>query len=80
MTFQELRSLQQDLIASEVAAGMPLFLRLPDHWFERTHWRCTEGHVSRRYLKSEERGDSCLACLAPVVLTFPGDTDDPGAS
>lgn len=77
MTLQELRTLQTDLVAAEVASGKPLFLRLPDYWYEQAHWRCTRGHVSRWYIKSEEHGDMCPACYSPVLLTFPGDVDDP---
>ena len=66
------------LIAAEEG---PLSLGLPERWLEDPHWRCVNGHVSIRYLKSEEFGcDLCLGCGASVRLTFPEDEDDVGAS
>lgn len=71
-----LRAMRDDLAASEPG---PKFMKLPDRWFDPPgpRFRCTNGHVSRCLLKSEERGDICLACGAPVLLTFPEDFDDP---
>ena len=74
----DLLQLQSELLADEQAAGEPFFLGLPDYWYEIAHWRCTRGHVSAHYIKSDT-GDRCPACLAPCVLTFPGDVDDPDA-
>lgn len=47
----------------------------PDAWFENPTWRCASGHVSKVFLKSEERGDLCLACQMSVQLTDPSDTE-----
>jgi hypothetical protein len=44
------------------------FMGLPDIWFEDRHWFCTNGHVSRTFLKCEEDGDRCLGCRQPVLL------------
>jgi hypothetical protein len=52
-----------------------LFLGIPDRWFERPLWRCRAGHLSNRILKSELKGDLCLACQEPVLLTFPEDQE-----
>lgn len=60
--------------------GGPMFMGWPDRWWDAHHWRCTNGHVSTRVLKSEARGrDACLAggCGAPTHLTFPEDCDGP---
>jgi hypothetical protein len=53
----------------------PRFLGLPDRWYEDPAWRCSNGHVSKRYLKSEEDGAICLACYSKVWLTFPEDKE-----
>lgn len=51
----------------------------PERWWNDPHWRCENGHVSTRYLKSEELGtDVCLSCRGWIWLTFPEDKDDPG--
>jgi hypothetical protein len=57
--------------------GGPLFMGIPDRWYDAPgpRLRCTQGHVSRCVLKSEERGDLCLACQEPVLMTFPEDVD-----
>jgi hypothetical protein len=77
MTLEQLRAQQAELIALEVAAGEPLFLRFPDRWFEQFTVRCINGHVSRHVIKSEIKGDMCPDCLGPCLLTFPEDFDDP---
>ncbi len=51
------------------------FLGLPDRWYESPTWRCEKGHISKRFLKSEELGDLCLACQTRVFLTFPEDAE-----
>ena len=56
------------------------FMGLPDRWFDSPRWRCRNGHVSIRYLKSEAVGaDLCLACGEYVWLTFPEDGSKHGA-
>jgi hypothetical protein len=42
---------------------------------EHPHFRCVNGHVSTRILKTEERGDRCLTCGENTILTFPEDVD-----
>ena len=51
----------------------------PDRWYEYPqHWRCENDHVSVSFRMSEADGSACcLACAAPVVLTFPEDKDGP---
>lgn len=54
----------------------PFFMGVPERWLDDPTWRCASGHVSKRYLKSEATGrDLCLACRAPVRLTFPEDRE-----
>lgn len=58
--------------------GGPSFMGWPDRWWEDHSWRCINDHVSIRVLMSEARGgDVCLACYAPLHLTFPEDRDGP---
>jgi hypothetical protein len=59
--------------------GKPLFLGIPDHWYDKPgpKYRCANDHVSTTILKSEVKGDLCLACMAPVMMTFPEDKDGP---
>jgi hypothetical protein len=39
------------------------------------HFRCLKGHISTRILKSEVKGDCCLACGEHALLTFPEDEE-----
>lgn len=67
-----------DLISQyECDHGEMMFLGRPDRWYEKPAWRCPNEHVSRVYLKSEEKGDLCLACHENVRLTFPEDIEGP---
>jgi hypothetical protein len=69
----------EDLRAIADAEGGPMFMGWPDRWWDAHTWRCDNGHVSTRVLRSEALGrDACLAgqCRAPVHLTFPEDVDD----
>ncbi len=60
------------------AEGGTTFHGWPDRWWDDYTVRCANDHVSTRVLKSEGRGhDVCLACRAPVHLTFPEDQDGP---
>lgn len=54
----------------------PTFMGWPDRWFEGKLYRCLNDHVSVMTLLTET-GDRCLACYAPVTLTFPEDKDGP---
>lgn len=79
MTFVELWE-RLTKIAEVEEGDAPWFAGRPDRWWENAHWRCTNGHVSTSYLKSEARAASvCLAggCRQPVTLTFPEDADGP---
>lgn len=51
--------------------ALPFFLGLPEVWYHRPTWGCENGHASGRFLKCEEDGDVCLACLRPVYLIPP---------
>lgn len=57
--------------------GDPFWFGLPDAWYARGKYRCANGHVSTRILKSEARGDCCLACGSIVRMTFPEDEESP---
>ena len=61
------------------AEGGEMWMGAPARWIdEGPRWRCANDHVSRMYLKSERRGGAvCLACFAPLCLTFPEDEDGP---
>ena len=53
--------------------GEPTFMGIPDRWYEAHLFRCERGHVSSMILKTETRGDRCLACHGRVKMTFPED-------
>ena len=65
------------LAQQEAESGCEMFLGKPGRWYDAHKLRCANDHVSTRYLKSEERGNLCLACMEPVYLTFPEDEDGP---
>lgn len=85
---EELLALRAYLVSIEPS---PLFMGIPDRWYRDgpeypyghpgrgPRFRCARGHVSEMVLKTETRGDRCLAggCGAPVMMTFPEDVDDP---
>lgn len=76
MRLVELLANRDAMAASEPG---PRFMGIPDRWFAAPGplFRCTQGHVSARVLKSEALGrDACLACMEPVLITFPEDKDD----
>ena len=67
---------QRDAIAKAASAGAEMFLGVPDVWYEpQPSFGCDNGHVSRRYLVSEEHGSLCLACYQPVLIIPQGHTD-----
>lgn len=41
----------------------PLFMGVPDSWFEQGFHFCCNGHINFSYLKSELRGALCLNCF-----------------
>jgi hypothetical protein len=49
----------------------------PTRWWDTGKFRCTNDHVGTNVLKTENEGDRCLTCQAPVFLTFPEDVDGP---
>jgi hypothetical protein len=49
----------------------PRFMGIPERWLDDPTWLCENGHVSKWYVKSEERGDLCPACRRPVRLCDP---------
>jgi hypothetical protein len=56
---------------------MNMFLGIPERWLDDPTWKCVNGHISKRFLKSEARGcDVCLACGCPVRLCDPDETED----
>ena len=73
-----IEELQARLKAIGEAEGGPMFMGWPDRWWDAHTRRCVNDHVSTMVLRSEELGrDACLACRAPVVLSFPEDRDGP---
>ena len=78
MTDDELNEWLQVRKDAEQAAGYRMFMKIPDRWFDDQHFRCGNGHVSRMILKSETRGDLCLAggCGRNVRMTFPEDVEE----
>lgn len=77
LTFDELREHILSLRKEEELKGNKMFLGIPDHWYEPPgpKFRCKNDHVSKMILKTEHRGDCCLACLQNVLMTFPEDKD-----
>jgi hypothetical protein len=63
---------------AEAEAGAPMFMGIPDRWYELPgpKYRCENGHVSSRVLKSERGRDSCLACGGRLLMTFPEDDEN----
>ena len=69
ISFEQLYDWRMDRAKALAKSGEPGFMGLPEIWFEHPRWFCQNGHVSMRYLKSEQRRDDvCLACFKPVVL------------
>ena len=66
--FDRLQEWRDAYAKQEIASGKPSFMGNPDEWYEDTHWFCENGHVSGRFLKSEEEGVLCLACRKPVFM------------
>lgn len=68
---------QSRAISAAELAGEEMFLGVPDAWYEpRPNYGCNNGHVSRAYLKSEERGNLCLECQKPLYIIPQGYTDE----
>jgi len=55
--------------------GNPFFLGFPDRWYDRVTYACANGHISHRYLKSEEKGNLCLGCYEIIFLVPPETTE-----
>lgn len=66
--FDRLREWRDATATAEIASGKTHFMGKPDDWYEDPHWFCENGHVSGRYLKSEEEGSLCLGCRKPVFM------------
>lgn len=58
---------REDLARSAEARGDEMLLFVPDAWFQEPHWFCTQGHVSRVYLRTDG-GARCMACQGEVIL------------
>lgn len=78
MPDKAIKVLQDREIEAAQAAGEEFFLDIPDAWYEPTPtYGCDNGHVSRRYLKSEDRGCLCLECWQPIaIIPHKYDTDE----
>jgi hypothetical protein len=51
------------------------FLGIPERWLDDPTWKCSNGHISKIFLKSELCGDLCLACFQPVRLCDPNEKE-----
>lgn len=71
MSIEKIRVWRDAEANAAKARGEPMFAGKPVSWFEDTHWFCSNGHVSGRFLKCEEDGDCCLACRAQVLMGPP---------
>lgn len=74
-----LKILQDRAIAAAEAAGLELFLGIPDAWYEpEPNYGCPNGHVSRIYIKHDGGGPThrCPRCFEPVAIIPHGYTDD----
>lgn len=60
---------------AERDAGAPMFMGIPERWYDPPHFRCAKGHVSKNFLKAHD-GDRCFACDTFVNITFPEDRED----
>lgn len=50
---------------------------LPTRWRDNPKWKCTNGHVSKTYLKSEaKQALLCLACGERVLMMPPEAVED----
>ena len=78
MSALPIKLLQDKEIQAASDAGEEFFMGLPDAWYDPAPtYGCNNGHVSRRYLKSEERGCLCLECQEGVaMLPHKYSTDD----
>ena len=74
--FEKLIEWRDKKIQESVAAGKEFFLELPDEWYDSITYADETGHISHRYLKSEEMGNVCLECQKPVVLVPPSTTEE----
>ena len=74
MTWEELKDFIRGHKEKAKQEGEPIFMGIPDRWYETPTWRCTNGHVSSSFLKTDE-GDRCLACQEYVRMTYPEDKE-----
>lgn len=77
MTLDELHEFLERHKRAEEAKGAPMFMGIPDRWFDNPRYRYLNGHISRVILIcSEGPKDRCLECREPVRLTFPEDNEE----
>lgn len=78
MPDKAIKVLQDREIEAARAAGEEFFLGIPDAWYEPSPtYGCDSGHVSRRFLKSEESGCLCLECHQSIaIIPHKYDTDE----
>lgn len=70
MTLDQIHAWRNSIAATWKRAGAPMFLDLPDAWYEEPHWFCVNGHVSTMYIRSETAA-RCPACGQNVILGPP---------
>ncbi len=77
MTKFELINLwRENKIKESIENHESMFMGIPDRWFEDVTFVCENLHVSTHYLKSEEKGDLCLACYKNVRMCPPKTTEE----
>lgn len=68
-------------LTSEIEKAMqakePMFLGVPDTWYETGLHLCNSGHINSMYLKSDYLGCCvCLECSQPSHLCPPGISEE----
>lgn len=49
----------------------PKFKGIPEYWLDKTHYICSEGHVTAWYVSNEVYGPICHVCRTSVILVPP---------
>ncbi|PAC27838.1 hypothetical protein [Flectobacillus sp. BAB-3569] len=70
----KLRKWLNDKIEKAQQAKEPMFMGIPDKWFEHELHCCNKGHINTRYLITDS-GARCLQCGEPSHI-FPNNTSE----
>jgi len=73
------QALAARLAALAEAEGGAMQDSVPERWWQDPTWRCTNGHVSKRFGPGRRRRRVCVFkfCDSLVLLTFPEDRSGP---